>query len=106
MKIRKPKKEQPQPPPVEGDWVLFCAHAVVEDETIVALPGPFHWYEHRADDNTVLDSRTGEKLVARWMAICEPCHLRCRAKYDGDPVRLLRQHGRWIGAPPVIHQIN
>lgn len=84
--------------------MLFCPHAEVGHDHIdisakVCPAQPFHWYIY--EGGPITDSRTGEKFVSRWGAICQACEN--EARNDAEVAfSLCTQNEQWIGEPPVI----
>jgi hypothetical protein len=84
--------------PVDGERVLFCAHADLSDDR-VRLIGIFHWHRF-VPHETVTDKRTGETFEVEWFAVCEQCQTRYK-----KPERALRQDAEWIGETPNITRV-
>jgi hypothetical protein len=84
--------------PEDGEMVLFCGHMREVTEDFLHLPAGCHWY--RTDGEVV--SPAGEQLDAKWVCVCEACHIAHRSNIG----RAVRMHGRWIGPPPPIDLVN
>jgi hypothetical protein len=82
-------------PPHEGERVLFCEHADV-DEDHIHLEGPFHWY-YLGESEEVQRMTDGARFPVRFLAICEGCH-----NLGFDPRGLIAKDADWIGPPPEI----
>src|SRR5579872_5903602 len=92
------------PRPVEGERVLFCEHADVDefhiDISANACPAqPFHWYWLGAMDQRATRN-DGEEFPVRWLAICDDCQKRVNT--FGAIADAARQDAPWIGAAPNI----
>ncbi len=84
--------------PVDGERVLFCAHADLRDG--IHLTGVFHWHRF-VPHETVTHKETGETFKCEWFAICE----KCQVEYADDPAEALHQHTEWIGTTPNITRV-
>lgn len=87
--------------PRDGERVLFCEHADV-DEFHVCLTGAFHWYYFEAQVTRCSD---GENVPTRWIAICEQCQAGMPGTSEARYQRfedIIAQDAPWIGEPPQI----
>jgi hypothetical protein len=85
--------------PVDGERVLFCAHADLSDG--VHLPGTFHWHRF-VPHETVTDKRTGDTFDVEWFAVCQKCQIEMA---DKPCTLVLTQDAEWIGQSPNITRV-
>ena len=93
-------------PPSEGQRVLFCAHADVDefhiDISLAACPDqPFHWYCFENPGERVWRQSDGETFTAHWVALCDSCQ-RELSRSGVNIAKLIAQDAPWIGEPPQI----
>jgi hypothetical protein len=85
--------------PKAGDLVLFCAHVARITANRIHVFSPAHWWESPGQVTTP----RGDTFDARWICICEDCHLTHGKK---NLEVCIHQHARWIGKPPPIDRIQ
>lgn len=79
--------------PVDGERVMFCAHADLSDG--IHLRGTFHWHRF-VPKETATDKQTGETFDVE----CESC----RVKFKG-PEHALTQDAEWTNQE-ILTSVN
>jgi hypothetical protein len=94
-------------PPHDGEQVLFCSCADVDNDHI-HIEGVYEWFllDKSGEPQEVRNRVTGDRFDCRWAAICEQCFIRWSKMRRRNLSKVLARNAPWIGEPPVINRIQ